>query len=68
MPLEKILKTTLIISPMVVIGLAVYYSLDEFLKNYQEIKIEEGKIISSLFFGFIAGSPLSYKLLQKFYK
>ena len=68
MPLEKILKTALIISPMVVIGLAVYYGLDDFLKDYKEIRIEEGKIISSLFFGFMAGSPLSYKLLQKFYR
>lgn len=67
MSLEKILNTAAIITPMVVIGLAVYWGLDEFLKNYQNIKIEEGKIISSVFFGFMAGSPLSYKLLQKFY-
>ena len=67
MSLEKVLNTAAIISPVVVMGLAVYCGLDEFLKNYQDIKAEEGKIISSVFFGFMAGSPLSYKLLQRLY-
>lgn len=67
MSLENIIKIMAITSPIIIFGAAIYFGFDDVIKQDISINYKEGRIISSIFFGFIGSSPLSYKLLQKFY-